>query len=208
MPPRATGKGRPCLVCRHPACVEIETAVIAGGEYVALGKKHGLHPDAIARHCKKHVSDADRAAYIADISVKDLAQKASESGLALLDYWSVTRHHLMMQLLHAVDAGDQVMVINTSRALNEVLRSIGKLTGELSSLASSHLTITNNVNLVNSPIFADLQSMLVARLTPYPAALQAVLAGLEALEAKASQGSPQPQQKLIDLQPNESSSCG
>jgi hypothetical protein len=79
----------------------------------------------------------------------------------------------------------------------------------MQSAASSVTNIQNNhYNLATSPQFAELQAMLVQRLAPFPDALAAVLAGLEALDAKAAHGPPQVRQPafqhpagLIDLTP-------
>ena len=69
----------------------------------------------------------------------------------------------------------------------DILESIGKLTGELRQLAPQ--SITNNTAIfVNSPIFAELQSMLIERLAPYPAALTAVVQGLHELEDRSAEG--------------------
>jgi hypothetical protein len=69
--------------------------------------------------------------------------------------------------------------------LNEVLLSIGGVTGEMLKLAPT--SITNHTAIfINSPAFADLQAMLVRRLSGHPEALSEVVSGLLELEAKAS----------------------
>jgi len=72
------------------------------------------------------------------------------------------------------------------------LRDISKLTGEaLQSVA----TITNiQNNFYQSPDYLALQAMLVQALAPFPDAMRAVLAGLEALEGDTSGDAP----KLIE----------
>src|SRR6516164_12904 len=180
-----TGK-RPCNCCTHPDRALIECAKVAGISIDVLAAKHGISRDSIYRHMRNHVTDEDRAQYIAEIPIAALAQKASESGAALLDYFSIIRQTLMNQFQFAASVGDRNAVNNTARALVEVLKEIGRLTGEL--LNASPITNINNTAIfLNSPVFSDLQAMLVRKLTPHPEALQAVLAGLEELEKVADQ---------------------
>jgi hypothetical protein len=83
-----------------------------------------------------------------------------------------------------VNDGNRVAVL-AGRSV-EVLKEIGRITGELSNLAS--LTITNNNSTVvnmNAPIFVQLQSMLINKLAPYPEAMQLVIEGLNELETGA-----------------------
>ena len=195
--PKPRPAHRPCLVCNHPDRALIERAKIAGAGTEDVAGRYRVSADAIYRHMRNHVTDEDRAQYIAEIPIADLAQKASESGAALLDYFSIIRQTLMNQFQFAASVGDRNAVNNTARALVEVLKEIGRLTGEL--LNASPITNINNTAIfLNSPVFSDLQAMLVRKLTPHPEALQAVLAGLEELEKVADQN----ETKLIELQPN------
>ena len=72
----------------------------------------------------------------------------------------------------------------------DVLKEIGKLTGEM--LRSAPITnITHNTAVfLQSPAFNRLEQMLLECLTPYPDALRAVLSGLEALEAEQPASGP------------------
>jgi hypothetical protein len=59
--------------------------------------------------------------------------------------------------------------------------------------------INNYAFFLNSPVFTELQAMLVKALADEPAALQKVLAGLDALEAKATDNS---EPALLEMKPN------
>jgi hypothetical protein len=61
-------------------------------------------------------------------------------------------------------------------AAGEVLRAIGSISGQMDNMAVNNLTTTNNVNVLNSPIFATLQANLLQALAPYPNARAAVSA--------------------------------
>jgi len=84
-----------------------------------------------------------------------------------------------------------------ARILLDVLRAIGKLTGELLEASSVNITTVNHYNaFLNSPAFGDMIAMLQEALRPYPEALQAVLAGFDRLESENTE-----QPKLIELNP-------
>jgi len=125
-----------------------------------------------------------RASLLVDIPLSELAARAATEGLSLINYFSLVRSTVVSQMLLAasVNDGNRTAVL-AGRAV-EVLREIGKITGELSNLAS--LTINNNNSTIvnmNAPIFVSLQTMLIEKLEPWPDAMSAVIAGLNELEA-------------------------
>jgi hypothetical protein len=176
-----------CTICAHPERHRIEMARVAGASFEAIGAKFGIHKDAVWRHCRDHLDESARASYLADIPLAELAERANAESMSLLDYFSLVRSTLLQQMLVASGVNDGHRTAVLAGRTVEVLREIGKITGELRSLASS-LSITN-INVLNAPIFTDLQAMLLAKLADFPDALGAVVEGLRELEAKAS-GAP------------------
>jgi hypothetical protein len=85
-----------------------------------------------------------------------------------------------MLVASGVNDGHRVATL-AGRAV-EVLREIGRLTGQIQALSSS-ISVTNNINILNMPVFIDLQAMLLAKLADFPEALTAVVRGLRELEA-------------------------
>ncbi len=134
---------------------------------------------------RDHVSEADKAAYLADVPLQEMLARAADEGLNLLDFFKIVRGTLMKQFQLAASVNDRRAVAALAGRLNEVLVSIGGVTGEMLKLAPTSIT-NNTAVFVNSPIFADLQSMLVRKLTAHPEALACVVEGLQELEAKAS----------------------
>lgn len=173
----------------------MEQARVAGIAIDAIAKKHGVSADALYRHCKNHLTDEDRARYIADVPIKELAAKAADQGASLLDYFTIIRGTMMEQFQLAARMNDRHAMTTVCRALVEVLREIGKLTGELLNTASVTNVQNNYFAFANSPVFADLTAMLMQALADEPAALQKVIAGLDELEARANHD-----QKLIAFQ--------
>jgi hypothetical protein len=74
----------------------------------------------------------------------------------------------------------------------EGLRDVSKLTGEALEHVSNISLVQNN--FYQSPDYLALQAMLVQALAPFPDAMRAVLAGLEALEGDTPGDAP----KLIE----------
>jgi hypothetical protein len=190
---------RPCNVCTHADLALINSALVAGVSVTALAGKYGVSTDSIYRHQRNHITDETRASLVADAPIAELAAMAAEHAGSLLDYLQLVRQTLWRNFQIAAEHGDIAATNNTSRALLEVLREIGRLTGEL--LASAPITnIQNNhFNLfTQSAAFADLQAMLVTTLSPFPEALAAVVAGLERLDAGA--GGKPPSAPVLELE--------
>ncbi len=184
-----------CVVCNHKDRVLIEFARVAGASLDSVAAKHGISRDAIWRHMNKHVDDAARADYLAQVPMQDLAAKAAEEGVSVLQYFSIIRATLMTQFQLAASLGDRSATATLAGRLTEVLRSIGSISGELGSMAVNNLTI-NNVSIMNSPVFANLQANLLHALSPFPEARAAVVAALRQMdEANAP---PESAMKVIE----------
>ena len=173
-------------------------ALVSGVATRAVGKKFSVSRDSVWRHLHNHVPPERRAQLVAGpMKLSELADKATAEGLSLLDYCILVRSTLMARFLAASDASDNQNTALLAGRLTECLRLIASVTGELTRATS---TITNNVAIMSSPIMADLQSMLIRTLQPYPEARAAVLGGLEELSARALSQTSAP--LLIEAQSN------
>jgi hypothetical protein len=133
---------------------------------------------------------------LAEVPLAELVSRAADEGVSLLDYYRIVRATLMKQFQLAASVNDRRAVAALAGRLNEVLLSIGGVTGEMLKLAPA--TIVNNTAVfIQSPAFADLQSMLLQRLAPFPDALTEVVTGLLELEAKANAGGSDGQQSPV-----------
>lgn len=184
-----TKKHRPngqCQVCTHERRYEIELALASGVSCAAVGKKYGVSKHAVWRHLTNHVSDERKAELVAGpLSINDLVQKATDEGMSLLDYLAIVRNALMSRFLAASENGDGQQAAIISGKLLECLRLIAQVSGELTKVTAN---VTNNTLILNSPLMAELQAMLVRELAPYPEARAKVVAGLEDLSSKALPG--------------------
>ncbi|MGO9992857.1 MAG: hypothetical protein ACLPTF_10160 [Steroidobacteraceae bacterium] len=187
--PRGRSTGR-CSICLHGDRYRIELALVSGVSKRAAGKRFGVSPDAAWRHLHNHVPAERRAQLIAGpLKLQELAQKATEEGLTLLDYLTLVRSGLVAQFLAANEADDRQGAALISGRLLECLRIMGQFTGELQKAGAQ---ITTNIAILQSPLMADLQGMLLRTLQPYPEARAAVLAGLEELSSRATAQSSAP----------------
>jgi hypothetical protein len=170
-----------CVVCNHKDRALIEFARVAGASLDSIAAKHGISRDAVWRHTDKHIDDATRADYLAQVPMKDLAAKAAEEGTSVLGYFSIIRATLMTQFQLAASLNDRTATATLAGRLTEVLRAIGSISGEMGSMAVNNLTI-NNVSIMNSPVFASLQANLLHALAPFPEARAAVVNALRNMD--------------------------
>jgi hypothetical protein len=182
MTARKLAVAKRCIVCSHPDRVLIEAARVAGCSLDTIAAKHSISRDAIFRHMKNHVDDAARADYLANIPMKDLAAKAAEEGVSVLQYFSIIRGVLMSQFQLAASVNDRNATATLAGRLTEVLRAIGSISGEMGGMAVNHLTINNTTNILNSPIFATLQANMLHALAPFPDARAAVVTALRQMD--------------------------
>jgi hypothetical protein len=118
-----------------------------------------------------------------------LHAKAAAEGDSVLDYLRIVRTALMASMTACAEAGDARGVAIVCSQLISALEKLGKITGEIASIASN-VNITNNVAIVNSPAFAKVQAAILRALAPHGAARADVVAALQALEAEDAWPAP------------------
>lgn len=175
-----------CTICVHEQRHRIELALVSGASRQAIGRKFGVSPHAAWRHGVRHITPERRAQLVAGpLKLHELADKAAEAELSLQQYLSMLRSSLFEQYLQAVEVGDRPGFTLIAGRLAEILRLEGQVNGEISKATN---VITTNVAILSSPVMADLRTMLIERLAPFPAARAAVVAGLRELSARATPG--------------------
>lgn len=176
-----------CLACKHSERQRFESLIAGGVSFRAVSRKFGLSRHVLERHFKNHVSEQRRAQLVAgpSLSLHELAEKAADLNLSLVDFLGIVRKGLVEQFLAATEAGDRTGCAAVAGRLLEALRIQAQLSGELQRVTAP---VVNNTLIMSSPFVADLQSMLIQRLQPHPEAAKAVLEGLRELSARALQG--------------------
>ncbi|MCP1852098.1 MULTISPECIES: hypothetical protein [unclassified Bradyrhizobium] len=177
--------GPKCTVCAHDERWRIELLRAGGASLDSLAAKFGLSKDAIGRHWHNHVSDEIKASYlVGPAQLADLAAKAADEGASVLDHFRAVRTMLMSQLAATTEAGDARGAAIVAGQLVSVLEKIGKVTGEIATIAQGTINIQNNVAIVNSPQFARVQAAILRALAPHSAARAAVVEALRELDAE------------------------
>jgi hypothetical protein len=190
---------RKCRVCVHPERIRIEALHIGGVTLDALEAEFAIQRDAIHRHCKNHVSRLAKVNYLAGpVQIATLAQAAAREGKSVLEYLSIIRSILMNQLVKQAEKGNALTAGKISGYLTTVLQVLGKVTGEISGLASATLTINNNsVHVLNSQPFVELQAGLLDVCQKHPEARADIVDLFRRLDAKHA-APDMPDMKLIN----------
>lgn len=182
---KATPANR-CAICRHPERARIEALHCAGVSLERLAEKFEVHKDAVWRHMQRHVSEERKASYlIGPAKIAALAEVAAEESESILDYLNILRSSLFALLDKRAAEGDHCAVSMLSSRATEVLREIGKLTGQISNFANSTvINVQNNTTILNSPPFADLQAGLLRVCSAHPDARSDIVALFHDLDRK------------------------
>lgn len=193
--PRHTQNGR-CKVCSLPGDVRarLERLHVGGASDVALAREfaeYGINRFTIMRHVKNenHLSRQRKAELLAGpVRIHDLANKAALESKSLLEYLQISRSVLFNQFLNAAEASDRYSVATLAPQLLASLKELGKLSGELRSLAGISVT-TNNFLISADPQYPQLESGLLRIIERHPEARVDVMALLAELEANSTPGS-------------------
>jgi len=90
-----------------------------------------------------------------------------------------------------------------------VLEKIGKVTGEIATIAQGTINVTNNVAIVNSPEFAKVQAAILRALAPHSAARAAVVEALRELDTETVTDAPSRRRAplVIEHEPSQLPPC-
>jgi hypothetical protein len=194
-------RGPVCSICAHPDRTRIEALRCAGASLDAVAKKFAVSRDSVFRHHANHVDEAAKAQYLASAPIEELAQLAASEGVSVLQYLSLVRSVLMQEFQLASQAHAHHATSALAGRLNETLRLIGSLSGEMSELATrSSITINGNVvNVMNHPAIASLQAKILQALEPFPSAAAAVVAALRSFDDESAPAAATiPDMKVIE----------
>jgi hypothetical protein len=174
-----------CQICRHAVRTRIELMRASGVSLDVIAEKFKVGRDAVNRHWHGHVSEQMKASFLAGpLQLEELAQKAADTGMSVLDHLHAIRVVLFSHLTTATEAGDGGLAANVAGRLTHVLETIARISGELGALATNTtFNITNNqVVLTQTPAFLKVQASLLHALAPFPEARAAVVAALRELD--------------------------
>ena len=183
---RTISPARRCAVCRHPERQRIEALRLAGVSLDKLAEQFGLKRDAIHRHEHRHMTDEQKASYLIGAGkIARLAEVAAEESESVIDYYAILRSTLFFQLDKLAAKGDHAGVCAVSDRALDVLKEIARVTGQVSQIAAAtQINIQNNVQVINSAPFADLQSGLLEVCARHPEARADIVALFRRLDEK------------------------
>ncbi len=157
---------RTCTVCTHSDRTAIDRALVQGAAYRVIARQHGLDHDAVRRHADAHLPR---------LLVQAEAARAVADADALLGEAN-RLYQAATEILDAARTNDNPEVaLKAIGAAGRVLTLLGELLGELNRQPQ--------VNVLVSPEWLQVRTVLLAALAPYPEARAVVAGRLMALEA-------------------------
>jgi hypothetical protein len=201
---KAKSRNTRCQICRHDERTRIELMRASGVSLDVIAQKFGVGRDAVNRHWHSHVSDQMKASFLAGpLQLEELAQKAADTGMSVLDHLHAIRVVLFSHLTTATEAGDGQLASNIAGRLTHTLETIARISGELGALATNttYNITNNNLVLTQHPQFMRLQASLL-QLAPFPEARRAVVAALNELDqgTPPAKALPAPTREVIDAE--------
>ena len=190
---RTGGQPGRCLCCSLPADKRavLERLHCGGASDESLARRFGMSRWSVARHTAAHITQERQfELYAGPVKVGELVNKAAEESKTVLEYFAVMRSVLFSQFLAAAEAGDRHSVAGVAAQLLASLKELGRITGEMRTMAAG-VTITNNVLNINSaPEFPLLEEGLRKVIQRHPDAREDILALMEAIEAASTSPGP------------------
>jgi hypothetical protein len=161
----------------------MELGLVLGTSLRVLSNRFGVSVDALHNHRHKHLTPAQRAAYLSalkpcEVDLEHLQRSESEGLLASL----VGQRARLQQLVEmAMEQGSVHSCISAERAITSNLELVAKLLGQL----IQHHEV-RHTSLLVSPDYIRLRQAIVEALQPYPNAVKAVSRALHLLETEAA----------------------
>jgi hypothetical protein len=160
---------RTCTVCAHPERVAIDKALVNGEPTRAIAGRYGLARTSLQRHQEDHIPQKlSRATEARAVAQAD----------DLLAHVRALQGKATSLLLAAEKEGDIRTALAGIREARGCVELLAKLTGELASQPT--------VNVVVSPQWIELRTIIVETLAPFPEARQAIAQVLAGVPVEAS----------------------
>jgi hypothetical protein len=177
--------GRPCQCCKHDDRGRIDYLIVSGaGEHGkgrrALAEKFGVSESSIHNHARRHISAEYRSAVLVGPfrSEADLRELAAQEGQSVIvNYRAIFNAH-RSRWLHALEVGDDEVMVKHARAMDGMLWRIGQLTREF--VQPGHTAIQQNIFM--SPDYYNFERRALKVLRRHPEALEDWLAEFREVE--------------------------
>ena len=154
-----------CTVCRHPEREAIDRAIISSEPERTIANRYGVTKAALHRHKVGHLPPLLAKAH-------DAAEVFSADALTNQITGLLSRG---FTILDRAETGDSITdMCAAMREVRGVLTLIAKVTGEIQTAPT--------VNVIQSPEWIEVQTVILHALAPYPDARIAVADALEVCE--------------------------
>lgn len=153
-----------CTICRHDNRGEIDEALLAGEPFRNIAKRYGTSPTALFRHKQKDLP----AAMVKAVEVAEVVQAGN-----LLDRLRELNQVTAAILREARTEGskDSELALKAITRAEKQIELEGRLLGELNE--------GNTLNVVISPEWVRVRTVILQALMPYPAARLAIAEALQ-----------------------------
>lgn len=177
--------GAACTVCQSEHKHAIEAGAVAGVSARVLAAKYSVDRSAIQRHCKRHLTSAQRAALIAHVkpTAIDAATLREQQESSLLASYVAQRVRLAADADAARQFGDMRAVAAFERAITGNLDSVGKIVGMLN--VNHNVRHSGSIEILTSQTWLRIVETIRGVLADTPEMLVRVAAALNALEIEA-----------------------
>lgn len=155
---------RTCTICTHESAPEIDRALLDGEPYRHIATRYGTSTGALQRHREHLPNQLVKAKEAEEVTQAD----------TLLEQVRSLQTRALSILDRADESGDLKTALAAIREARSNLELLGKLAGELQQ--------EGTVNVTVSPEWLTLRAVVIAALSPYPDAAQAVSRALTAGE--------------------------
>jgi len=161
--------GRWCLTCRHENVSEIDRLLLRGVPLRDIAAQFGPSPAALCRH-KAHISAALTKAHEASEVARADDLLAQVESLRLKAMRILERAELAEEMSRTAKDADRSRrtSLGAIKEIRGTLELLARLLGELKDGGTT-------VNVLISPQWVTLRTVILAAVEPYPAARQAII---------------------------------
>ena len=161
-------RGRACHCCSHPRIAELHRDLVRGSiSKNAVGRKYGLHPDAVHRHARDHLTEEMRREIAVEIKrdrAQSVATELNDERLEIGSTYEALARRVERLISKAEQEGNDGLALASMEGLRKVLHDIATMQGKL----AQQLTV--QVTLMESKEWIECRSILETIFREHPAA--------------------------------------
>jgi hypothetical protein len=173
-------QGSPCQVCEHPDRASIELGLANKVPIRVLGKRYGIHHDAVHRHGRNHMS----AELHAQLMTRGRMTPADLENLRVTESEGVLQHLVAVRgrMYGLMDVAEQQGDYKAAAMIGgQIVKNMEVTAKLLGDIRTGTVNVTNN--LLVMPEFHALRTTIMQALRVHPEARADVAAALRLLES-------------------------